>query len=194
MIWLGHTVCMLGGSLPPQHGTSSGCEWRNGLQLWKVAANILNKQPRTDNKGWSSSLGVGCGANNTSLFKIKFHTKNQTETRTWRDSLYKRPKRLNMDMRFGLQNVRSLYSAGSLTTVSRELVRYMLHLVGVQEVRWEGCGTELVGEYKFFYWRENENHKLGTVFFVHKRIVSAVKRIELLVSYHCSEHSCSNRR
>jgi hypothetical protein len=30
-----------------------------GLQIWRVAAYILNKQSRTDEKGWSSSLGVG---------------------------------------------------------------------------------------------------------------------------------------
>ena len=28
---------------------------------WRVAANILNKQSRTADKGWSSSLGVGQG-------------------------------------------------------------------------------------------------------------------------------------
>jgi hypothetical protein len=49
-------LSMLGGSLSPQHGASSGCGWRNGLQLWRLAANILNKQSRTDNKGWSFSL------------------------------------------------------------------------------------------------------------------------------------------
>jgi hypothetical protein len=37
-----------------------------GLQLWRVAANILNKQSRTADKGWSSSLGVGRGAKNSS--------------------------------------------------------------------------------------------------------------------------------
>jgi hypothetical protein len=26
------------------HGMSSGCGWRNGLQLWRIAVNILNKQ------------------------------------------------------------------------------------------------------------------------------------------------------
>jgi hypothetical protein len=31
-----------------------------------VAANILNKQSRTADKSWSSSLGVGRGANNSS--------------------------------------------------------------------------------------------------------------------------------
>jgi hypothetical protein len=83
-----------------------------------------------------------------------------------------------MDMRFGLWNVRRLYKVGSITTILRELARYKLDLVGVQEVRWEGGGTEPTGEYTFFYGKENENHKLGTgFFFVHKRIISAVKRV-----------------
>jgi hypothetical protein len=71
-----------------------------------------------------------------------------------------------MDMRFGTWNVRSLHRAGSLMTISRELVRYKLHLVGVQ-VRWYGKG--------------NENHELGASFLVHKRISSsAVKRVEFV--------------
>jgi hypothetical protein len=57
---------MLSGSLSPRHGASSGCGWRNGLQVWRVAANTFNKQSRTADKGWSSSLGVGRGANNSS--------------------------------------------------------------------------------------------------------------------------------
>jgi hypothetical protein len=36
-----------------------------GLQIWRVAANILSKQSRTADKGWPSSLGVGRGANNS---------------------------------------------------------------------------------------------------------------------------------
>jgi hypothetical protein len=43
-----------------------GLQIKDGLQLWRVAANILNKQPGTNNKGWLSSLGVGRGANNPS--------------------------------------------------------------------------------------------------------------------------------
>jgi len=34
--------------------------------IWRVAVNRLNKQPRTADEGWSSSLGVGRGANNPS--------------------------------------------------------------------------------------------------------------------------------
>jgi hypothetical protein len=43
--------------------------------------------------------------------------------------------------------------------------------VGVQEVRWEGSETEPAGEYTFFYGKGNENHELGTGFFVQKRII-----------------------
>jgi hypothetical protein len=39
---------------------------------------------------------------------------------------------------------------GSLVTVSRELSRYKLDLVGVQ-VRWEGGGTEPAEEYMGYY-------------------------------------------
>ena len=34
--------------------------------VWRVDVNKLNKQPRTADEGWSSSLGVGRGANNPS--------------------------------------------------------------------------------------------------------------------------------
>jgi exonuclease III len=51
-------------------------------------------------------------------------------------------------------NVRSLYRKGSLVTVSKELSKYKLDLVGVQEVRWKDSGNEPAGEYTFFYGRE----------------------------------------
>jgi hypothetical protein len=50
-----------------QHGASLGCRSGDSLQLWRVAANTLNKQLRTDDKAWSYSVGVGHGANNLSL-------------------------------------------------------------------------------------------------------------------------------
>jgi hypothetical protein len=56
-------------------------------------------------------------------------------------------------MRLGTWIVRSLYGAGSLVTVSKELSKYRLDLVEVQEVRWEDGGTERAGEYTFFYER-----------------------------------------
>jgi hypothetical protein len=49
--------------------------------------------------------------------KKKLVMKTSKEPRTWTDSLDKRPKLWNTDMRFGTWNVRSLYRAGSLKTV-----------------------------------------------------------------------------
>jgi hypothetical protein len=63
-------------------------------------------------------------------------------------------------MRLGTWNVRSLYRAGSPVAVSK----YRLKLVAVQEVRWEGGGTEPAGKYTFFYGKCNENNELGTGF------------------------------
>jgi hypothetical protein len=83
-----------------------------------------------------------------------------------------------MDIRFGTWHIKSLYRAGSLMTVSGELSRYRLDLVGVQEIRWEGSGTALAGKYTFFNGKGNETFELGTVFFVHKKIISAVKRVK----------------
>jgi hypothetical protein len=74
--------------------------------------------------------------------KNKFVTNILKDPWTCTDSLFKRPKRRKMDMREGLWNVRSLYMAGSLKTVSRELARHKLDLMEVQEVRWKGGGAE----------------------------------------------------
>jgi hypothetical protein len=50
--------------------------------------------------------------------------------------------------------------------------------VGVQEVRWDKGGTTGAGDYTFFYGKGNENHQLGTEFFVRHGIVPAVKKVE----------------
>jgi len=69
-------------------------------------------------------------------------------------------------MRFGAWNVRSLYRVGSLTAAARELARYKLDLVGVEEATWDKGDTVRAGDYVVFfslYGKGNEN-QLGTGF------------------------------
>jgi hypothetical protein len=83
-----------------------------------------------------------------------------------------------MDMRFDAWNVRSPYRVGTFKTVAGELGKYKLDLAGVQGIRLEKGGTERAEDYTFFYGKRDEDHQLGAGFFVHKRITSAVRRVE----------------
>jgi hypothetical protein len=49
----------------------------DGLQSWRIAAKILNKQSQTDDKGWSSSLGLDEGL--IIPYREEKHVKNITQ-------------------------------------------------------------------------------------------------------------------
>jgi hypothetical protein len=68
--------------------------------------------------------------------------------------------------------------------VAEEISKYYLDSVGVQKVRWDGVGTKPAGDYTFFWSNVNKNHALGTGFFVHTRIIPAVKRVEFVIGCH----------
>jgi hypothetical protein len=69
-----------------------------------------------------------------------------------------------------------MHRAGSLRAVAEEISKYKLDLVGVQEVRWDGGGTERAGAYTFFYAKGNENHELDTVFSYIKESYQQLRR------------------
>jgi hypothetical protein len=79
-------------------------------------------------------------------------------------------------------DVRSLYRAGCLTTAARELARYKLRvdLVGVQKIRWDKGGMVRARDFNFFCGKRYKNHQFGIGFFVHQRIVSALKIVEFV--------------
>jgi hypothetical protein len=59
-----------------------------------------------------------------------------------------------------------VYRSGSLKTVSGELAKYKLDLVGVLNVRCEKDGTETAGDYSLLYRNGNADHHLGIGFFM----------------------------
>ena len=58
-----------------------------------------------------------------------------------------------------------------------DCLRKLLCVTWVQVVRWDKGGTVRERDYDFLYGKGNDNHQLGTGFFVHRRILSAVKRV-----------------
>jgi hypothetical protein len=74
-----------------------------------------------------------------------------------------------------------MYRVGSLITVTKGLSKYKLDFGGVQEVRWQGSGTEPAGEYTFFYGKRNENHELGTGFLCIRESYQQLRGLSLLV-------------
>ena len=60
------------------------------------------------------------------------------------------------------------------------VARYKLDLVGVQEVRWDKWDIVRAVDYIFFCKKETKIINRVHIFFVHHRIVSAVKRVEFV--------------
>jgi hypothetical protein len=59
-------ILSAGGGVPCHHSTARPQEGGDGLHIRRVTENILHKQLRTAENGWSSGFGVGYGANNSS--------------------------------------------------------------------------------------------------------------------------------
>jgi hypothetical protein len=62
------------------------------IQIWRVAANVLNKQSRTADKWWSSSLGLGVGLQTHLILFTKYRKGALTLT----DSLSMRLTSVNL--------------------------------------------------------------------------------------------------
>jgi len=62
-------------------------------------------------------------------------------------------------------NVRRTYRLGSLITAARELAKYKLDLVGVQEVRWDKGCTVRAGIIYFSIWKRKRKSPIGNRIF-----------------------------
>jgi hypothetical protein len=107
-----------------------------------------DKQWRTSDRRWRSSLGVGRGVP-TSQRKKSHVTNHSQRPRTRTDTLV-RTQQWKRDISFATWNVKSQDRLGSLAAVSRELARYKLDLMGAEQVRRDKGGTVSACDF-FFY-------------------------------------------
>lgn len=77
------------------------------------------------------------------------------------------------DYYFGTWNVLTLYKAGALANLVRELRKYKIGLCALQEIRWKDTGNMTKDKYTLF-WSGGARNFLGTGFAVHKSWLGAV--------------------
>jgi hypothetical protein len=82
-------------------------------------------------------------------------------------------------MRVGTWNVRSLYRAGAYKELMREVERYELDIVAIQESRWTGQG-EISGGKHILYYGGADKHSLGTGFVINKKLVPAICDVQFV--------------
>jgi hypothetical protein len=131
--------------------------------IWRVAANKLNKQSRTADEGGPPAWGLGEVLTTLPVkTQVKEYSQGEMlplETKQSGSKLLphsdlpvgggvflggvSRSRQRKRDILVGTWNVRSLYRAGSLMAVARELARYKLDLVGVQKVRWDNIKRDI---------------------------------------------------
>ncbi|KAL4084269.1 hypothetical protein QTP88_028094 [Uroleucon formosanum] len=80
-----------------------------------------------------------------------------------------------MALHIGTWNVRTLFKTGSMNCMVREIERYKVKLVALQEIRWSDTGSINTSDTIILYGKCDNQRQLGTGFAVHKSLVPAIK-------------------
>jgi len=75
---------------------------------------------------------------------------------------------------FGTWNIRTLFKPGAAQCLVKEIRRYNLGVIALQEIRWNDKGTLDLQDTTIFYGECNDRRQFGTGFAVHKSIVPLV--------------------
>ena len=75
-----------------------------------------------------------------------------------------------MDWYLATWNVRSLFKAGALKILIKELSRYNIMIAAIQEIRWRGSEIFESGNYTVCYSGSDDRNNFGTGFLIHKKI------------------------
>jgi len=79
-----------------------------------------------------------------------------------------------------------LYKKGATVNLVREVERYKMKCVALQEVRWQDAGTTKLSQTTIFNGKCEHAHRLGTGFAVHESIIHTVKEFRDVCSRKCT--------
>jgi exonuclease III len=73
-------------------------------------------------------------------------------------------------MRIATWNVRTLYRAGAMREMVKEMDKYKIDICALQEIRWPGTGTVINKNYVILYsGNKSDKHEFGTGFYISRR-------------------------
>jgi len=85
-----------------------------------------------------------------------------------------------LDFVIGTWNLRTLYKPGVATDLVKEIERYKMKCVALQEVKWDDSRTTKILKRTIFSGKYEQNHQLGTGFTVHESIIHAVREFKYI--------------
>ncbi|XP_022194934.2 craniofacial development protein 2-like [Nilaparvata lugens] len=77
-------------------------------------------------------------------------------------------------------NVRTLLQAGKLENAKQKMKRNRLDVMGMCEMRWEGNGELVSGDYKLFYSGEEKQGQHGVGVLLGPRVKDKVRRVDYI--------------
>lgn len=83
-----------------------------------------------------------------------------------------------MELKCGTWNIRTLYTPGAVVKLVKEVERYKINCVALQEVRLEDIGTTKISQTTIINGRNKIVHKLKSGFAIHESIIHVVKEFK----------------
>jgi hypothetical protein len=98
-------------------------------------------------------------------------SERHTEADNMKSIMNKRTK-----LKTGCWNVRTMYETGKQAQVIRELRACKLHLLGISEYRWTGCGKRITntGETIVYSGRNDEKHHGGVAIIMNRNVTKVM--------------------
>ncbi|CAG2221242.1 unnamed protein product [Mytilus edulis] len=79
-------------------------------------------------------------------------------------------------LKVGCWNVRTMYETGKQAQILNEMKNYKLHLLGISECRWTGCGKSIArsGETIIHSGRTDNKHQQGVAIIMNKQTAKSL--------------------